>query len=29
VNDALTDAYVVATVRPNEHQYKASVNSVG
>lgn len=29
VNDTLTDAYVVATVRPNEHQYKASVNSVG
>ena len=29
VNDALTDAYVVATVRVNEHQYKASVNTVG
>jgi len=28
VNDSLTDAYVVATVRINEHQYKASVNSV-
>lgn len=28
VNDALTDAYVVATVRINEHHYKASVNSV-
>lgn len=28
VNDALTDAYVVATVRINEHHYKAAVNSV-
>jgi len=28
INDSLTDAYVVATVRINEHQYKASVNSV-
>lgn len=28
VNDSLTDAYVVATVRINEHQYKALVNSV-
>lgn len=28
VNDALTDAYIVATVRINEHQYKASVNSI-
>lgn len=28
VNDSLTDAYVVATVRINEHQYKAPVNSV-
>lgn len=28
VNDSLTDAYVVATVRINEHHYKASVNSV-
>lgn len=28
VTDSLTDAYVVATVRINEHQYKASVNSV-
>lgn len=27
-NDALTDAYVVATVRINEHHYKAAVNSV-
>lgn len=27
-NDALTDAYVVATVRLNEAQYKASVNTV-
>lgn len=28
INDALTDAYVVVTVRINEHHYKASVNSV-
>lgn len=28
VNDSLTDAYVVATVRVNEHHYKAAVNSV-
>lgn len=28
INDSLTDAYVQATVRINEHQYKASVNSV-
>jgi hypothetical protein len=28
INDSLTDAYIVATVRINEHQYKASVNSV-
>ena len=28
VEDALTDAYIVATVRINEHAYKASVNSV-
>lgn len=28
VSDALTDAYVVATVRINEHHYKASVNSI-
>jgi len=28
VDNALTDAYVVATVRINEHHYKASVNSV-
>ena len=27
-NDSLTDAYVTATVRINEHQYKASVNSI-
>lgn len=27
-DDALTDAYVTATVRINEHQYKAAVNSV-
>lgn len=29
INDAITDAYAVVTVRINEHQYKASVNSVG
>jgi len=28
VADALTDAYVVATVRINEHHYKAAVNQV-
>jgi hypothetical protein len=28
INDSLTDAYVQVTVRINEHQYKASVNSV-
>lgn len=28
INDSLTDAYVVTTVRINEHHYKASVNSV-
>lgn len=28
VADSLTDAYVTATVRINEHQYKASVNSI-
>ena len=28
VNDAITDAYIVATVRINEHHYKAAVNSV-
>lgn len=28
VNDSLTDAYVVATVRINEHHYKAAVNSI-
>lgn len=28
VADSLTDAYVVATVRINEHHYKASVNSI-
>jgi hypothetical protein len=28
INDSLTDAYIVATVRINEHHYKASVNSV-
>ena len=27
-NDSLTDAYVVATVRINEHHYKAAVNSI-
>jgi len=29
VNDSITDAFAVVTVRINEHQYKASVNSVG
>lgn len=28
INDSLTDAYVVATVRINEHSYKAPVNSI-
>jgi len=28
INDSLTDAYVTATVRINEHQYKAPVNSI-
>ena len=28
ISDSLTDAYVTATVRINEHQYKASVNTV-
>lgn len=28
VDNALTDAYVVATVRINEHHYKAAVNSI-
>lgn len=28
INDSLTDAFVVATVRINEHHYKAAVNSV-
>lgn len=28
ISDVLTDAYIVATVRINEHQYKASVNSI-
>jgi len=28
ITDALTDAYVVVSVRINEHHYKASVNSV-
>ena len=28
VTDTLTDAYVVATVRINEHEYKAQVNSI-
>jgi hypothetical protein len=28
VTDSLTDAYVTATVRINEHQYKAAVNSI-
>lgn len=27
-NDSLTDAYVTAIVRINEHQYKAAVNSI-
>lgn len=28
INDTLTDAFVTATVRINEHQYKAAVNAV-
>ena len=28
VNDSITDAYIVAIVRINEHQYKAAVNSI-
>lgn len=28
VSDSLTDAYVTATVRINEHQYKSAVNSI-
>ena len=28
IDDSITDAYIVATVRINEHQYKAAVNSV-
>jgi hypothetical protein len=28
VSDSLTDAYVTATVRINEHHYKAAVNSI-
>jgi hypothetical protein len=28
ISDALTDAYIVATVRINEHHYKAAVNSI-
>jgi len=28
ITDSLTDAYVVVTVRINEHHYKAAVNSV-
>lgn len=28
INDTLTDAFVVATVRINEHHYKAAVNSI-
>jgi hypothetical protein len=28
INDSLTDAYIVATVRINEHSYKAAVNSI-
>jgi len=28
INDTLTDAFVVATVRINEHAYKAPVNSI-
>jgi hypothetical protein len=28
INDSLTDAYIVATCRINEHAYKAAVNSI-
>jgi len=28
VSDSITDAYIVAIVRINEHQYKAAVNSI-
>jgi len=28
INDSLTDAYAVVTVRINEHHYKAAVNSI-
>lgn len=28
INDSITDAYIVAVVRINEHHYKAAVNSV-
>ena len=28
INDSMTDAYIVATVRINEHSYKAAVNSI-
>ena len=28
IGDSITDAYIVAIVRINEHQYKASVNSI-
>jgi hypothetical protein len=28
ITDSLTDAYIVAIVRINEHQYKAAVNSI-
>jgi hypothetical protein len=28
INDSLTDAYAIVTVRINEHQYKAAVNTV-
>ena len=28
INDSLTDAYIVAIARINEHQYKAAVNSI-
>jgi hypothetical protein len=28
INDSITDAYIVAIVRINEHIYKAAVNSI-
>lgn len=28
ISDSITDAYIVVTVRPNEHHYKAAVNSI-